>query len=345
LRIALAGLGTAVSRGHLPAIARLASEGTLTLAGAADPDARRRASVGAGLPATPLFESAEAMLASVSCDVLVVAADPSMHADLVVLGLERGLHVVCEKPLVLTRGGYDRVARAHARRLDLGLVSVHQYRYSPTWTAMSRCAWLASRLHLPFALVVDVKREGVDPLAASPWRSDIELSGGMLADHGVHYLALAWMVDQHLDVLAGSRTANATGERSGASVRIGSGALTIQASTGNAARRTQVTLHIANVGLRWRDEAFDVVVAGRTVLSRPVATLADRSYVDALYEHLYRDLVRNLARPAWRGHRTAETLAVGRALLVLLDLTSAQPPRESDPVSLRSTSRPRPEHR
>jgi predicted dehydrogenase len=321
LRVALAGLGTAGLRGHLPAISRLASEGTLRIVGAADPDPRRRAAYASDPIATELFESAEAMLESVSCDVLVIAADPSAHADLIALGLERGLHVLCEKPLVVSRAGYDRIAEAHARRLDLGLVAVHQYRYSPAWRAMSRWVRLAARLHLPFSLVVEVKREGVDPLAASPWRADVELSGGMLADHGVHYLALAWIVDHNLDVLAGSCIGSATGERSGASVRIGSGMLTIQASTGNLTRRTSVTLHVANVDLRWRDEAFDLVVSGRTVLSRPVATLADRSHVDSLYEHLYRDLARNLSRPAWRVHRTAEAFGVARALLALLDLS------------------------
>jgi predicted dehydrogenase len=324
LRIALAGLGTAASRGHLPAIARLAAENALVLTGAADPDSRRRAEAGTSLPAaTPIFESAKAMLASISCDVLVVASDPSTHADLVVFGLERGLHVVCEKPLVVTREGYERVARAHAQRMDLGLITVHQYRYSPAWDAISRCARLAARLRLPFSLDADVTREAVDPLATSPWRADVELSGGMLADHGVHYLALAWTVDQNLDVLAASRTTNALGEDYGASVRISSGLLTFHASTGNPTRRTQVALRIANVDLIWRDEAFEIVVAGRTILSRPVQTLASRSHIDSLYEYLYRDLVRNLQRPAWRVHRTAEALVVARSLLMLLDLAPA----------------------
>lgn len=337
MRVALAGLGTAACRGHLPAISRIASASRLSFAAAADPDPGRRADCCSRLPATKLFESAEAMLESVSCDVLVVATDPGAHADLIVLGIERGIHVLCEKPLVLTQAGYERVAVAHARRPDVGLVSVHQYRYSPAWRAMSRWARLAARLRLPFSLVVEVQRQGADPLAASPWRSEVESSGGVLADHGVHYLALAWMVDHHLDVLASSQTATAGGERAGASVRIGSGMLTIQASTGEAARRTRVTLQVANIDLRWRDEVFDVVVAGRTALTRPVATLADRAHVDSLYEHLYRDLVRNLSRPPWRVHRTAEALAVGRALLALLDRPPSQAFRDGDSAGLRSS--------
>jgi predicted dehydrogenase len=272
-----------------------------------------------------LFDSAKAMLASVPCDVLVVAAEPTSHAELIVLGLEHGSHLVCEKPLVLTRGDYDRVRKAHAEWPQLGIVAVHQYRYSRAWRAISRWARLAARLHLPFSLDVEVSREGIDPLSASTWRSDGELSGGMLADHGVHYLALAWTVDQHLNVLAAARSAVEMGERAVASVHIGSGVLTIRSHRGSLGRRTRVALHFANVELRWRDETVDVIVAGHVVLRRPAATLADRGHVDSLYEHFYRDLARNLRRPAWRGHRTAETLVVGHALLELLELSQSPP--------------------
>jgi predicted dehydrogenase len=338
VRVALAGLGTAACRGHLPAISRLASEsGGISLVAAADPDPSRRAGCCSRFPAARLFESAEEMLESVSCDVLVVATDPGAHADLIVLGIERGIHVLCEKPLVLTRAGYERVAVAHAQQLDVGLISVHQYRYSPTWRAMSRWARLAARLRLPFSLVVEVQRPGVDPLAVSPWRSEVEFSGGVLADHGVHYLALAWTVDHRLDVLASSQTVTASGECSGASVRIGSGMLTVQASTDEAVRRTWVTLRVPNVDLRWRDEAFDVVVGGRTALTRPVAALADRAHVDSLYRHLYRDLARNLSRAPWRAHRTAEALVVGRALLALLDRPPFRARRDDDPAGFLSS--------
>jgi predicted dehydrogenase len=321
VRIALAGLGTAAARGHLPVIARLASEGTLSFAGAAEPDPRRRTHANADLPTAPLFESAGEMLEHVGADVLVVAADPGAHAGLIVLGLERGLHVVCEKPLVLTSPDYHRIAVAHSRRPDLALISVHQYRYSPTWRAMFWWARLAARLHLPFSLEVEVQRREVDALAASPWRSQVESSGGMLADHGVHYLALAWTVVHDLDVLAGSRTATAEGERVGASVRIGSGVLTVQGCTGRPARRTRVILRAAGLDLCWRDMSFEIAAGKRTVFRRSVPTLADRRHVDSLYEHLYRDLVRNLPRPPWRAERTVEALTVGRALLSLLELS------------------------
>lgn len=321
MRIAIAGLGSAAMRGHLPAIARLASRGAVTLVSAADPSEDARLAAAARFRTNPpaLFTGAQEMLDAVECEILVIAAEPSVHADLTELGLATGAHVVCEKPLVLTRKHYEQVAQAHARRPELAIVPVHQYRYSPTWASISRWARMATRLRVPFRLVADVERPATDPFAASSWRSDLDRSGGMLADHGVHYLALAWTIDPYLDVLAGVRTWDEEGERSVASLRLGSGVLTIRVRTGAQVRCTAISLEVAGAKLSWRDEALAVSLGRRPVFARSVEGLADRDHVDALYERFYADLARNLRRPAWRAHRTVEALLVGRALLALLE--------------------------
>lgn len=320
MRIALAGAGTAAARGHLPAIDRFGREGPLALVGVAEPDPRRRAEVSVGFPAAPVFESAEEMLDQVEADVLVVAAVPGAHADLVVLGLERGLDVVCEKPLVLGMADYQRIT-THVADAGPALVSVHQYRYSPPWRAIARWARLAAKLSLPFSLAVDVQRREVDALAASSWRSQAKISGGILGDHGVHYLALAWTIDRHFQVLSGSRITVEGAETGTALVRLGSGVLTIEASTGKPERRTGISLRVGDLVMRWQDRAFETEVRHRLLFSKAVPTLADRAHVDSLYGCLYRDLAGNLSRPTWRAARSAEALSVGWALLDLLALS------------------------
>jgi predicted dehydrogenase len=317
VRIALAGAGTAAVRGHLPAIDRLGREGALALVGVAEPDPQRRAEMAVRLSAALLFERAEEMLDSVEADVLVVAAEPRAHAQLVVLGLERGLDVVCEKPLVLGVADYGQIA-AHVARGGPALVSVHQYRYSPPWRAMARWARLAAKLSVSFSLAVDVQRREVDALAASSWRSQAKISGGILADHGVHYLSLAWTVDRDLQVLSGNRIIDEGAETGTALVRLGSGVLTIEASTGRPDRRTGISLRAGDLIMRWQDRAFETEVKNGLLFSKVVPTLADRTHVDSLYGCLYRDLTENLSRPTWRAARSAEALSVGWALLDLL---------------------------
>jgi predicted dehydrogenase len=261
------------------------------------------------------------MLATVEADVVAIAAEPRAHAQLATLALERGLHVLCEKPLALSHGDVEAVAAAHAARPGLAIASVHQYRYSPTWSRMSPWMRLASRHGACFDLTVDVERPSVDRHAATPWRADVSASGGMLADHGVHFLALAWTVSEDLEVVAAHQAWDASGaERSSATVLVGSGRLAIELSGGARARRTRVEADLLGTRLTWEDAAATLSVGARTAVRRRVEALSDREHVDGLYVPLYADVAANLGDPAWRRRATAETLSVARSTLSLLDL-------------------------
>jgi predicted dehydrogenase len=323
MKLAIAGLGSAANRAHLPALARLG--GGARLVGAADPDGSSLRAASQRLEEVPLFSSAEEMLDQVDADVLLVATEPSAHASLTETGIERGLHVVCEKPLVVERGELEAIAAACGRRPDLALVPVHQYRYSPPWSSLRRWARRAARKGRPFALIVDLQRNGTDRHATSPWRADPAHAGGMFADAGVHFLALAWTLEERLEVLAASRRREAVGERSAALLRLGSGVFKLQVWNGAAARHTGMELQLQHVAISWRDGLCSLRVGGRTLVRRRVTALSDRSHVDDLYAAFYRDLTRNLGSEAWRMQRTAEALGVNEALLTLLERTSLDP--------------------
>jgi predicted dehydrogenase len=318
MRLAIAGLGGAAGRGHLPALAQLG--GTARLVGAADPDAGRRDALAPQLHGVPLFEGPAEMLARIEADVLVVATDPSAHAGLVTAAMERGLHVVCEKPLTVARDDHEAIAAACARRPDLALVPVHQYRYSPPWASIRRWGRWAARLRRPYALTVALQREGTDRHAASAWRADPAGAGGMLADAGVHFIALAWTLDERLEPLAVVRNSDAGGaDRCAVLLRMGSGLLRLEAGNGAAGRHTELELQLEGATIAWRDELATLRCGNRTLLRRRVPALSARSHVDALYLPFYRDLTANLGREAWRMRRTSEALGVGEVLVSLLE--------------------------
>jgi predicted dehydrogenase len=287
---------------------------------AADPDAERRAALAPLLRGASLFESATEMLARVEADAVVVATEPYAHANLVTAAMERGLHVVCEKPLSVARGDHEAIAAACARRPDLALVPVHQYRYSPAWASIRRWGRWASRLRRPYALTVDLRREGTDRHAASAWRADPTRTGGMLADAGVHFIALAWTLDERLEPLAVARHGDEDGgERAAMLMRMGSGLFRLQAWNGASMRHTGLELETEGATITWRDGMATLRRGDRTLLRRRVPALSDRSHVDSLYGPLYRDLAANLDREAWRMRRTAEALGVGEVLVSLLE--------------------------
>jgi hypothetical protein len=51
------------------------------------------------------FVGLDAMLENVELDALVIAAPPETHEDALLGALDRGLHVLCEKPLVMPKRG------------------------------------------------------------------------------------------------------------------------------------------------------------------------------------------------------------------------------------------------
>lgn len=82
-----------------------------------DKDPARLAAAGSRLPGARLLRSAEPAFASGAVDAVVVATPTSTHFALVKAALERGKHVLCEKPLCLTSAeGAELVELARRRR-------------------------------------------------------------------------------------------------------------------------------------------------------------------------------------------------------------------------------------
>src|SRR6266508_224030 len=117
--IALAGLGSAARRIHLPAISKITD---LEVIGGYDP------APPSGGFAFPLFASAEEMLEKTRPDILAVATPPDSHFALARLGLEAGAHVFCEKPFMNSLDEADRIL-ALARQCRRQVVVNSEFRF------------------------------------------------------------------------------------------------------------------------------------------------------------------------------------------------------------------------
>ena len=79
----------------------------------------------------PFFRSAEEMLrAGLPVDVVSVCTPNGLHARHAILALEHGLHVVCEKPMALTKADCERII-FKALQVHKTVFCVMQNRYSP----------------------------------------------------------------------------------------------------------------------------------------------------------------------------------------------------------------------
>src|SRR5437764_13860775 len=98
LRGGIVGLGNVARNGHVPAgLARK----DVRIVAAADIDSGSRGAFSAVAPGVACHDSAEALLERERLDFVDLCTPPASHGAVIRLALDRGLHVLCEKPLVL----------------------------------------------------------------------------------------------------------------------------------------------------------------------------------------------------------------------------------------------------
>ncbi|HEU4737680.1 MAG TPA: Gfo/Idh/MocA family oxidoreductase [Solirubrobacterales bacterium] len=318
MRVAVAGLGGAAVRGHLPALAALEAERRIFVVGACDPDRRRRVDAERLLPGLVTFGSAAEMLTMVESDLLVIAADPSAHADLAMLGAANGQHILCEKPAGITSSQLAALAAIREQHPDRGLIASYQYRFSRQWSFFSRFLKAAARSGRPVKMSVDVMRPYTDQHAVSDWREDPAMGGG-LADHAVHFIALARELGGQLEVLDAERRYDGHGrERVTAHLTVGESRIDMCVSYQAPERSTQLAVACDSFYLHCKDSALALDQGSRGSRRVSVPALSSRGHVDALYGSMYQDLLVGIGQPDWRRHRAEELLDVSRCLTVLL---------------------------
>lgn len=188
-------LGYAPSVGKLHGLGAAHTDG-LALKAACDLDPARREQAIHDFPDITCYESAEAMADAADVDLVIIATPPDTHARLAIDMMAAGKHVVCEKPLALTRKEADAMAEAaerHRRHL-----SCHQNRrWDPDYLAVRR-ALDDKRIGDLFYMETFV---GHHHHPCGYWHSHAAVSGGTAYDWGGHYLD--WIVSLLTDRVTG----------------------------------------------------------------------------------------------------------------------------------------------
>ena len=126
-----------------------------------------------------------ALLDRPDVDLVAVATPPGTHAEMGVAALEAGKHLLVEKPVATSLAGADRLIAARDRSGRVAGVDF-MLRFNPVVEAL--VAWGASGAFGPLVRVT-VENEAQDAsLDAGHWFWDRAQSGGILAEHAVHFL-------------------------------------------------------------------------------------------------------------------------------------------------------------
>jgi predicted dehydrogenase len=112
LRVAVLGAGAIAQVAHLPALRRLPG---VTVAAICDNDLSKAQALAARFEVKETFDDIEEVLKYTKPDVVAVCTPNHLHEIHAVSALAAGAHVLCERPLALTRTGVERVLQASER--------------------------------------------------------------------------------------------------------------------------------------------------------------------------------------------------------------------------------------
>ncbi len=204
LRGAVVGYGFISGKGHVPAYLERAQEkykgkGDVEIVAIADICEARRNLVHENLPGARVYSDYKVLLEKESgnLDFIDISTPPCDHAAIAHAAFDKGLHVLCEKPLTTT---LDEAASLleHAKRAKRVLFPCHNYKHAPVVKAIREIID-SGRIGRVRSVTLNTYRnthaKGVTEWKTH-WRREKKYSGGGIAmDHGSHsfYLTFEWM--------------------------------------------------------------------------------------------------------------------------------------------------------
>lgn len=195
LRVAMIGCGM-IGWVHAAGLAKLAEDGEVVPAAAADPSAEGRERAAGVCPFERLVEDGRTLAADPGIDAVLITAPTTAHADLVRSALAAGKPLLCEKPLAHR---FDLVGELTREVLDSGVVAQVGFasRFHPLYNAL---AGIVERNELGRPMGYTLRDDQYWPTGDvvtghSSWRSDVaQAGGGALLEHSIHAAdILTWL--------------------------------------------------------------------------------------------------------------------------------------------------------
>jgi predicted dehydrogenase len=275
VRFGVIGAGWFACRRHLPDIQREAGAELAAIC-RRDPESRATIAAQFGLAERQCFADWQEMLAEVELDAVLIATPPALHYAQAKAALERGLHVLLEKPMTV-RGAeaWELVALAEKQGLQLSVAlnppfwaRSHQMREALTGGELGELE-SASLYWTGSAEYVFGRAEKPDNLPGivppTMYRSDPELGGGgYFVDGGSHLVSdLIWTTGLRARRVSALMDTTPTDMRTVVSLEMENGAIASITSIGDSKfpeRRVSTTLGAKNGTITVNTFAFETEI-------------------------------------------------------------------------------------
>jgi len=192
---AIIGYGVIASTGHAPAYLKMKQHAIVAVA---DPVPTRRAAAEQQIPGVRTFASHEELLASASklgLDFVDIATPPCDHLQIALAAAQRGLHVLCEKPITTSLEQARTMLRA-ARDNRVTIFPCHNYKHAPVVKEMRQAIQSGRIGRIRSATLTTFRTTNAKGTAdwIVDWRRMRRYSGGgIVMDHGSHSCYLTFM--------------------------------------------------------------------------------------------------------------------------------------------------------
>ena len=209
LKGAVIGYGFISSKGHIPAyLERARQRKDVEIIAVADICEERRLIASEKLPEARIYTDYQILLEQEAeeLDFIDIATPPVYHAEIALLAFEKGLHVLCEKPLTTSLEDAKKLLEA-AQKHKRVLYPCHNYKHAPVVKEI-RDIIESGKIGKVRSVTLNTFRnthaKGVNEWKTH-WRRENKLSGGGIAmDHGSHtfYLTFDWLKSYPTSVTA-----------------------------------------------------------------------------------------------------------------------------------------------
>lgn len=246
VRLGVIGAGWFVSRRHIPDVQRTANM-TLTALCRRDDSARARMAEHFEVAPENSFADWQEMLDSASMDAVLIATPNSLHFEQAQAALEKGLHVLLEKPMTIkSEHAHALVRLAREKNLRLGVAlnppywaHCHRARRALAGDAMGALEsvslyWSGTASYLFGKGPQPENMPGIVP--PTSYRADPELNGGgYFVDGGPHMISeLIWVTRQRIRRVAAFMDETPSDMRTTISVEFENGAVGTLNSIGDS---------------------------------------------------------------------------------------------------------------
>lgn len=141
------------------------------------------------------------MLEKENIDVVTIATESGYHPDIAVYSMDKGAHVICEKPMALSIEDADRMIEC-SKKNNVKLCVSHQNRFNKPIQKLRKAVDKDRFGRLVNGTARILWNRNMGYYKQAPWRGTWKLDGGTLMNQCIHNIdLLQWMMGGEIDTV------------------------------------------------------------------------------------------------------------------------------------------------